>query len=35
MECCENKNIGCKNDENICINCGAIHDYKLVYENIF
>ena len=36
MECCKNKNIGCKkNDENTCINCGVIHDYKLVHENIF
>ena len=35
MECGKNSNIGCKNDENICINCGTIHDYQYVHENIF
>ena len=30
MECCDNKNIGCVNYENICINCGTIFDYKYV-----
>ena len=35
MECCENKNIACKNCENICINCGTIHDYKYVNEVSF
>ena len=32
MDCCENKNITCKNCENICINCGVIHDYRYVNE---
>ena len=32
MDCCENKNISCKDCENICINCGTIHDYKYVDE---
>ena len=32
MECCENKNI---NNRNICINCGIIHGYKYVRENIY
>ena len=32
MDCCENKNIACKNCENICINCGVIHDYRYVNE---
>ena len=35
MDCCENKNITCKNHENICINCGVIHDYKYVNEISF
>ena len=35
MECCENKNVSCKNYENICINCGTIHDYKYVNEIFF
>ena len=35
MECCENKNITSKNYENICINCGTIHDYKYVNEISF
>ena len=35
MECCGNKNIACKNYENICINCGTIHDYKYVNEISF
>ena len=35
MECCENKNIGCKNYENICINCGTIHDYQYANEISF
>ena len=26
------KNIACKNCENICINCGVIHDYRYVNE---
>ena len=32
MDCCENKNITCKNCENICIGCGTIHDYRYVNE---
>ena len=30
MECCENKNIACKDYEKVCINCGVIHDYQYV-----
>ena len=32
MDCCESKNIIYKNYENVCINCGTIHDYKYVNE---
>ena len=32
MDCCDNKNITYKNCENICINCGVIHDYRYVNE---
>ena len=32
MDCCDNKNITCKDCENICINCGVIHDYRYVNE---
>ena len=32
MDCCENKNITCKDCENVCINCGIIHDYRYVNE---
>ena len=35
MDCCENKNIACKNYENICINCGIIFDYQYVNEISF
>ena len=35
MDCCENKNVGCKNYENVCLNCGTIHDYKYVNEISF
>ena len=35
MDCCENKNITYKNYENICINCGTIHDYQYVNEVSF
>ena len=35
MECCDNKNITCKDYENICINCGTIHDYQYVKEISF
>ena len=27
MDCCDNRNITCKNCENICINCGVIHGF--------
>ena len=32
MNCCKDKNIIYKNYENVCINCGTIHDYKYVNE---
>ena len=32
MDCCKNKIIAYKNCENICINCGVIHDYRYVNE---
>ena len=35
MNCCNNRNISCKNHENICINCGVIHDYQYVNEIFF
>ena len=35
MDFCENKNITCKNYENICINCGVIHDYQYINEISF
>ena len=35
MECCDNKNIGCKNYENVCINCGTIFDYQYANEISF
>ena len=35
MECCYNKNITCKDYENICINCGTIHDYQYINEISF
>ena len=35
MNCCGNKNITCKDCENICINCGTIHDYKYINEISF
>ena len=35
MDCCDNKNIACKNYENICINCGTIHDYQYINEISF
>ena len=30
MNCCDNKNITCKNYENIRLSCGTIHDYQYV-----
>ena len=35
MECCDNKNITCKDGENICINCSVIHEYRYVNEISF
>ena len=35
MDCCKNKNITYKNYENVCINCGVIHDYKYINEVSF
>ena len=35
MECCENKNITCKDCENIRLSCGTIHDYQYVNEVSF
>ena len=35
MDCCENKNITCENYENVCINCGTIHDYQYFNEMSF
>ena len=35
MNCCRNKNITYKNYENICINCGVIHDYQYINETSF
>ena len=32
MDCCKNKNLIYKNHENVCINCGTIHNYKYVNE---
>ena len=33
MDCCEN--IAYKNYENVCINCGTIHDYRYINEISF
>ena len=35
MDCCEDKNIICKDGENVCINCGIIYDYRYVNEISF
>ena len=35
MNCCKDKNIIFKDGENICINCGVIHDYRYVNEISF
>ena len=35
MDSCNNKNVGCINYENICINCGTIHDYQYINEIYF
>ena len=35
MDCCDNKNITFKDCENVCINCGTIHNYRYVNEISF
>ena len=35
MDCCKNKNLIDKNYENVCINCGTIHDHRYVNEISF
>ena len=35
MDCCKDKNITFKDGENVCINCGIIHDYRYVNETLF
>ena len=35
MNCCDNKMLVVNNYENICINCGTIHDYQYVNEISF
>ena len=35
MDCCRNINITYKNYENVCINCGVIHNYRYVNEISF
>ena len=30
MECCEDKNINCKNYENLCLNCGFIDSFMII-----
>ena len=35
MICCDNKKITCKDYENVCTNCGTIHDYQYVNEISF
>ena len=35
MDCDKNRIIICKDYENICINCGTIHDYQYVNEISF
>ena len=35
MDWYENKNITYRNYENVCINCGTIHDYKYINEISF
>ena len=32
MKCCNNKNVGNKNHEYVCINCGVVHGYQYVNE---
>ena len=35
MDCCDNKNVTCKNYETVCINCVTIHDFQYVNEIFF
>ena len=35
MNCCDDKNITCKNYENVCTTCGIIHDYQYINEISF
>ena len=35
MNWCENKIVTSKNYENVCVNCGTIHDYQYVNEISF
>ena len=35
MNCCDNKNIGCKNYEDVCINYETIFDYQYINEISF
>ena len=35
MDCCDNKNIACKNCENVCINCETIFNYQYINEISF
>ena len=35
MDCCEFKNVGCINYENVCLNCSVIHGYQYVHESIY
>ena len=35
MDCCNNRIITCNNYENVCINCGTIHDYQYINEISF
>ena len=35
MDCCENRIIACKDNENACINCATISDYQYVNEVSF
>ena len=35
MDCCENKNIACKNYENLCVNCGTIFNYQYINDISF
>ena len=32
MECCESKNITCKDCKNVCINCETIHNIIMLMK---